>query len=185
MLAKIKTSSFIRYSEAKITLLALYMSVMKSPKALNWTLEPFVWNYWTDWQTDWLTDWQSNHLTPLCACARGKNALVLQYSVSHKHSKLLDLVDSQCQTECISSPVSTCRPTACNGDWSLPVPSICLNSLANRPWTRPQHRSLSVSARGEYCNCKRSARARDKVWWTRLLPELAWLVFKRLTSDLS
>ncbi len=30
-----KTSSFIRYSEAKITLLALYMSVMKSPKPLN------------------------------------------------------------------------------------------------------------------------------------------------------
>ncbi len=35
MAAKRKTLSFIRYSEVKITLLALYMSVMKSPKPLN------------------------------------------------------------------------------------------------------------------------------------------------------
>ncbi len=55
MPAKRKTLSFIRYSEAKITLLALYMSVMKPPKPLkfNWTLERFV---WTDWLTDRQTD---------------------------------------------------------------------------------------------------------------------------------
>ncbi len=38
MPAKRKTSSFIRYSEAKITLLALYMSVMKSPKLECWNV---------------------------------------------------------------------------------------------------------------------------------------------------
>ncbi len=54
---KCKTLSFIRYSEAKIALLALYMSVMKSPKLLNWTLECFVWNYWADWPTDRQTHW--------------------------------------------------------------------------------------------------------------------------------
>ncbi len=35
MPVKIKTSSFMRYSEAKITLLALYMLVVKSPKLLK------------------------------------------------------------------------------------------------------------------------------------------------------
>ncbi len=58
MTAKRKTSSFIKYSEAKITLLALYMSFMKSPKLLNWTLELFVWL--TDRQTDRLTEQSLN-----------------------------------------------------------------------------------------------------------------------------
>ncbi len=35
MPAKRMTSSLMRYSEAKVTLVALYMSVMKYPKPLN------------------------------------------------------------------------------------------------------------------------------------------------------